>query len=126
MEYDIRFCESFKLIIGGGSGCGKTNLAVKILENAESLMVTPPKSICIFYQMHQPIYDNIRAPEGCSIQLFKGVPGDEVIDQIIENQAKPCVVLLDDFGQQLNQTIASLFQVGSRHANLCLSKYKYQ
>ena len=110
------------MIIGGGSGCGKTHLAVKIIENSKELMVKPPKSVCVFYQMHQPIYDSIQLPDDCSIELYNGVPGDEVISSIIENKPKPCLLLLDDFGQHLTQTIANLYQVGSRHGGLCSSE----
>lgn len=120
--YDIRLEKNFKAVFAGPSGSGKTILALNLLKNAEETMVEVPKSLVIFYQMDQPAYEDLKFDYPCRIRMEEGVPEKDTITDIIEKEEKPCVILMDDCGQMLNESIASLFQVGSHHGNLCLSK----
>lgn len=120
-EYDVRFQENFKVIICGGSGSGKTVLARKIIQQATDLMVEAPKSIHIFFQMDQPAYEDFNLDYECSVSFIEGIPSKECAENIIKNSPKPALILVDDAGLHLNETIAELFSVGSHHGNLCLS-----
>lgn len=120
-SFNIQFKKNFKLIMSGASGCGKSFLLKKILENASEMMEFVPKSIIYFYQMHQELYDRMSESVEIPMEFIQGMPEEETIEDILKYSAKPCLIVFDDFNQVLNKIMANLFQVGSHHGNLCLA-----
>lgn len=116
--YDIRLVDQFKIIIAGGSSSGKSVLTKRIIDNADSLMKSPPKCIFIFYQLWQPLYDQIRQDSSIPVKFIQGAPGEEDIDNVIHHPVKPCLLVLDDMQGSINRSINSLFEVHSHHANI--------
>lgn len=119
-EFNIQFKRNAKIIISGPSGCGKTRLLLKILENINTLFEVPPRSIYYFYQMHQDIFDDFKKRVNIPIKFIKGMPDEHLLEEIFNSAPKPSFLIYDDFGQNLNKTIAQLFAVGSHHGDLML------
>ena len=83
-------------------------------------MVEPPKSIFYFYQLYQPMFDELKHSLDIPVTFIQGTPDDEQIDSIIHDQRKPALLVLDDLGLALNRSIVNIFQV-SRGKTECAS-----
>lgn len=81
-------------------------------------MIEPPKLIFYFYQLYQPLFDDMKEIFGDKIRFIQGAPSDRQIEDIIEQPIKPCAVVLDDMQQSLGRTIVNLFQAGSHHGRV--------
>lgn len=92
-------------------------------------MADPPRQVFYHYQIYQqPIFDEMRntlESQGINIKFIQGVPGDEQIEDLVQSKIKPALIILDDLVQSLSRGITNLFQVGSRHARISISKNFY-
>ena len=127
LAYNIQLPKNFKVIVSGGSGSGKSTLCREILRRCHELMEDPPKEVFYYYQIYQKeLFDGIKSDLnniGIRANFIQGTPSDEELESVIESKVKPAVLILDDLQQQLTRGISNVFNVGSSHARISISKY---
>lgn len=59
----------------GHNNSRKTSNFKKLVENLQHCCPGPPLSLLtLFYDVHQPVYDELQAAAGCPVRLVQGVP----------------------------------------------------
>lgn len=117
-EYDCRFKFPFTWFVSGGTGCGKTTMVLKFLRHHKILTTNPECSNVIYcYNEWQSGFDSL-AKEDVVTEWYEGLPTMETIKEKIEPfKSTGTILVLDDFGQQLNSSYVELFTVVSHHSN---------
>jgi len=105
----IPFQTPFRLILAGPSGSGKTTFIKQLLTDKSLMMQPQPDNILWFYAEYQDWY--IDFPD---IKFIKGIPTNDVI----ENNNKAKLIILDDLFQYLNKSMTQLFACDSHHRNI--------
>ena len=110
----ISFLHPFTMCISGPTGCGKTFIVKKILQ--EQLVNPIPQRIIWVYRRWQPLYDEIRVLVHPAPEFIQGIPvdldKDEFLDPIIHN-----LIVLDDLMSvsSKDKRVTELFTEGSHH-----------
>ncbi len=119
---------SLRMVICGGSGCGKTNLMVNLLLNSgwlnyDKLYIYTTTPYQEKYNLIRQFFDNIK--KHCSYDILKFLsPQDEMIDPKHLDPNSNNVIVFDDCMQD-KQTIMSEYFTQGRHNN-CDSFYLTQ
>lgn len=119
-SFDMRLPNSFKLILSGASGTGKTMTCKRLLQHSDQLMTSPPRRIYFFFQIWQDGYEEMKRVIKTPIKFIQGAPSDDHLDEIIAHPDKGCIIILDDMQLHLTRSIVNLFQVGARHSNISI------
>lgn len=127
---DMRLKDTVRIVLGGGSGCGKTTWCANWLLSLQECMTHPPQAIFYFYKVWQPLYEKIQRALGEKIQFVQGMPQQDFLESLTEKgrgSDSPYAVCIDDFGADLGPEIVKLFQVLSRHGGIhvvvCLQSF---
>ena len=99
---------------------GKSTLARKILENAQSLFTTPPEFIVYCYNEWLPMLKDMKVALGTKFISHAGIPTREDMEKW--SDGRHFIIVLDDLQQdvQNNKDAAEMFTVGSHHKNFTL------
>ena len=117
--YDLRLKRDFRFLIVAPSQAGKTVFTKRLLEAKEQLFEVKSAYTVYFYNLYQPIFDEMKA---CVDEFRQGVPSLADIEEI----SKPYIhnggvtIVLDDFAQHVTKDIAELFSVGSHHNHVSI------
>ena len=103
----------FTCIIAGPTGCGKTQLVMKLLRYYKQMITPTPNRILWFYAIHQQ--QNFNTMKKLGVEFHEGVP---YIDLIQTNPSTHTVVVIDDLMAETNSEIMNIFTKGSHHKNI--------
>ena len=103
----IKFLANHNAIIFGQTGCGKTQLILKIIK--KKLIYPFPENIYYMYSVHQDFMNT--HPE---IKFIKGLQFNKV------DTSKPFMLVIDDLLLGINKEIAEAFIMGSHHKKISL------
>ena len=124
---DARFRTPFTWIFAGPSKCGKTTSVGKLIRNAGDMLDRPPSQIIYYYHTWQPLFDALESG-GYVDEFIQRLP---TVDEVTAKAAKKeremkglglehggTLMVIDDFGNQVNNDIVELFTVASHHHSL--------
>jgi len=121
--YDIRFKLPFTGILSGPSRCGKSTFIANVLRNMDHLYDKKPGYTICFYESWQPIYEQLRA-EGLVDEWAAMAPTKEYLLELANDYkgSGGIQVIVDDqmLKTDINADLASLFTVGSHHADISI------
>lgn len=110
MKLDHPFCS----IVVGPPRAGKTYLTIKLINNADEMLSTPPAQIFYCYSENQPAFETLPA----HVQMIHGKMD---IDKLSADPSQPKLLVLDDliidYEKDRGQDLDKLFAVGSHHLN---------
>ena len=110
----------FRMLILGGSNCGKTTFALKLVKCMDR--ATPFRFICLVYQFLQPAYNELREAYGDRFTMTDTYD-ESILTARRTNMDKPGLIILDDQAYTLcnNQSLLTLMMGQSHHLNWVLS-----
>lgn len=127
-EHDLRIETPTRIHIIGPSQSGKTEFVCKLIKYAKYMFKDvdgleeyprcfSPERILFYYNKENKVYHSI------SHLVTNWVQSPPNIDEINEfgNQFRNdggCVIIIDDYGHKLNDSILELYTVGSHHLNI--------
>ena len=113
-EIDVSIKWPFKWVLVGSSGSGKTNFALKIIENHQRLFDQTPTRVIVIYKVFQNVYNLFNNILPTS--LYK--EDDVEIEELTEGNRERLLFVCDDlyFSSKLNE-IAEQFLIKGRHQN---------
>ena len=118
MPVNLMFQAPFGMLIVGPSGSGKTTWFAQLMKHRKKLISPEPDWILLFYEEHQPIYDQLYR-EGHISQLIHGIPEDynEIRNMLVDLKAKGKTHILACFddGRQTLSSLENLYCIGSKH-----------
>ena len=100
----------FTCIVAGPTKVGKTEWTKRLVQNAASMIVPPPKRIIWCYKEWQPGYKEL---EGV-VEFLDGLPS---FDELKNSADEPKLLVLDDFMDSLKKDdrLVQLFTRGAHH-----------
>jgi len=104
----LPFVHPFTAIVAGPTSCGKTRFVFRLIDNAPTTIYPPPAKIVYCYGEYQELFRQYPR-----IQFREGLPDIEDFDG-----REPTLLIIDDLGQETNETIANMFTKGSHHRNV--------
>jgi hypothetical protein len=110
-ENEIKFPIPSGIIVSGPSSSGKTQLVLRLLENADKMFDPPPKAILWAYGEYT---DKIAELQRKGYHIHQGVPSDEIVSKM----PKPFIFVMDDLIQDIDsKRLANIFTRNSHHQN---------
>ncbi len=127
--FDVRFKNPVTVLVSGTTGSGKSTLVFEILKNANHFFHDPKcmENVILYYKEYQPIYEENKH---LITEFVNQVPTYNLVKERIEfyKNYGGSVILIDDFANELHESIRSLFGVGAHHWNaniFLLTQYLY-
>ena len=119
MPYDITFRTPFNCLVWGASGSGKTTWVRNLLKLRNFIFSTPPKKVFWFYNIHQPIYDEMKK-EGLIdelINVVKHFPTYESLTEMVSpfKNLGGSLVIFDDMMTNLSKDFEQIICNLSHH-----------
>jgi hypothetical protein len=115
--YDARLKSPATVLVAGPTQSGKSTLVANILSNGQDIFSEPRclQNVTWFYKEWQTLYDNISG-----VQFINAIPTEEHIKDIAQpfSSKGGSIIVLDDFMQQVNQDISTLFSTLAHHLNI--------
>lgn len=125
MEQDLRLKTPARILISGGSCCGKTSLIEKLLINHRNCFDKPFEEICWSYAEHaddKALFHRLKNQLDIPVQFHKGFPEEEILKNNLFSKprgAHKCLVLDDLFCQpKTSKSLLDIFSVLSHHQNI--------
>lgn len=118
--YDLRFEKDFTYIIAGPSKSGKTVHVCKFLENQDILLKGGQRKNVIYcYKEYSDRLENLKK-KGFISKFHSGLPSEDFIRKETSpfTEQGGSLIVIDDFGLELNSDINLLFTVLSHHLNI--------
>lgn len=119
--FDARLKNPSTFIVSGPSQSGKTSLVVDILKNGSTLFEDPRclQQVYYFYKQWQPKYDEMQR-SGLNVEFIQRLPNVAQIRDYATVLASSggCVMILDDFMQEVSKDISVLFSALSHHLKI--------
>jgi hypothetical protein len=109
----IPFKHTFTGIVSGPTGCGKTELIMRILLNYRESVSPLLHRLLWCYAEPQPKLELALRPIG--VEFHKGMPELSEFDGTVR-----VLLVIDDFMSECNSQITKLFTKGSHHRNLSI------
>lgn len=117
---DIRFNHPSTFILGGPSQCGKTSFTLNLLRRASHLFTDSrcTQNIVYYYKEWQDSFDMFQA-ENIVTDWVCGAPSAADFKSRTEEYKNRggSIVILDDFGQEINRDIVSIYTVLAHHTS---------
>jgi len=117
MEYskfdsnEIKFPIPSGIIVSGPSSSGKTELVLRLLENADKMFEPKPEAILWAYGEYT---EKIGQLQRKGYHVYQGVPSEEAVAKM----PKPFIFVLDDLIQDIDpKRLANIFTRNSHHQN---------
>ena len=110
-QYDVRLKCPSSSIIAGSSGCGKTSLILKILENIDVMIEKPSvkENVIYFYNNWQPLFESFRK-KGIVKEWINEAPTEEsMIAKTLGHNKSGSIVIIDDFGAEIGKDFVKIF-----------------
>lgn len=118
--FDLRFPKDFTYIVSGPSRSGKTIHVCNLIKNQDELFASGfIKNSHYFYREWQDSFDSMKK-EGLIKHWHNKLPTEDFLREIsLPFQGREgTLVIIDDFGSNLNSDISLLFTVLSHHCNI--------
>ena len=111
--FDARFRNPCSLILSGGSMAGKSTMTLRLLQNIDSHFVNPlcKKNILYFYKTWTDSYEEFSKKNIVRSWRSHLPTSQELIDSCLPYKEEGSVVVLDDWGLDLDKATTELFQV---------------
>ena len=121
-ENAFMFRHPFTMLLAGPTSCGKTTWMKHLLQQAESMITSPPEKILWFYKRWQPAYTDLQETVPC-IKFVQGIKQRDPDGQ-------PTLYIYDDLMKDTtkNVDVCEMYTEGSHHCNLsviCLLQNLY-
>lgn len=110
------FHPCFTICVTGCTGSGKTSLVFKLLSQSSIMFLNePPSKILYCYNVYQSMFQNMEKTIE-NIEFFRGLPGEEKINELSKNK-KHNIIVLDDLMQEICNDVEmeKLFTQKSHH-----------
>jgi DNA polymerase III delta prime subunit len=118
--YDIRFKNPSSFILAGPSQSGKTTFALNLLRQIDDMFTTPQcgQNVIYYYKEWQDTLADFKA-ENIVHQWVNDLPSvDDFKERTLPYKDNGgSIVIIDDFAQNLNADIATIFTVLCHHYN---------
>lgn len=98
----------FTAMISGPTGSGKTQFALRLIDNASTLIKPLPRNIIWCYGIFQSMFKRIK-----NVQFMQGIPN---ITDFDENTST--LLIIDDLMDDVNSSTSQIFTKGSHHRNI--------
>ena len=118
--YDARFKNPSSIVCAGGSSCGKTTLVLSILRDAHVLFEDPrcSQNIIYYYREYQPKFDEFKKENIVREWVPKLPTVEDVKEKTLPYKHRGgSIIVIDDWGEDLNKDISTIFSVISHHTN---------
>jgi len=116
--FDLRLKNPSSFILAGSSQCGKTTFTLKLLKNIPKMFQDPrcQQNVLYFYKEWQDSYEKFK-DENIVSEWINRLPTVEDVKEKTHHYKENggSVIVIDDFAQQLNKDIASIFTVLCHH-----------
>ncbi len=116
--YDVRFKNPGTILVSGNTGSGKSTLVFEILKHPNYFFQDPRcmRNVILYYKEYQPIYEENK---NLISEFINQVPTYNLVKERVEfyKNIGGSVILIDDFANELHESIRSLFGVGAHHWN---------
>lgn len=99
----------FTCIISGPTGCGKTQLTLRLIRHAQEMIQPAPDTIVWCYGIYQSAFDSVQG-----VRFQEGLPN---VDSDF-NKDEHTLLILDDLMHETNNSIMTIFTRGSHHRNI--------
>ena len=96
------------MILSGASGCGKSFWILKLISEANNIIIPQPERIIYCYAEYQPMFDDFT-----NVQFIEGLPEMNLFDG-----KQPTLLVLDDLMSATNDNVSDLFTRISHHHNV--------
>ena len=120
MYHDMRFKNPTSFILAGPSQSGKTTFALNLLRQIDELFVTPEcqQNIIYYYKEWQDTLANVQQ-ENLVQQWVNALPTVDDFKErtLLHKETGGSIVIIDDFAQNLNADIVTIFSVLCHHYN---------
>jgi hypothetical protein len=103
------FRSPFTAVVSGPTQCGKSALVLRIIDNADSMIVPPPQRILYCYGEYQASFDAFRE----KVEFVEGLPSPERFDGRLHT-----LLVLDDLMAEADESVANIFTKISHHRNV--------
>ena len=118
MPVNMTFQAPFGMLIVGPSGSGKTTWFAQLMKHRKLLISPEPDWILLFYEEHQPIYDQLYR-DGHISELVQGIPEDynTIRNMLVDlrNKGKKHILACFDDGRETLSSLENLYCIGSKH-----------
>jgi hypothetical protein len=126
--FDVKFKNPASILVSGCTGSGKSTLVFNMLKypsyffsNMECM-----KTVVLYYKEYQDIYDEF---QHLITEFINESPTYESVrDKVEFCKEQGSIVIIDDFADDLDPSVRSLFGVGAHHFNshiFLLTQYLY-
>lgn len=102
------FKHPFTAVIAGPTGCGKTQLTLKLIDNCKSIITPQPQNVMWCYGIYQSAFNGQK-----NIYFNQGLPDIKTFDPNIRN-----LLIIDDLMHEADESVAQIFTKGSHHYNI--------
>ncbi len=101
----------FTAIVAGPTGCGKTQLCMKLIKHSQTLIDPSPQRIVWCYGVWQDAFENCDTV----IEFYEGIPDVSIFDK-----SQRTLLILDDLMSEVSKsdTAENIFTRGSHHCNI--------
>lgn len=118
---DFRFQHPTRFFVSGPSGSGKTTWVLNVIRMAEWLFCDPrcKQNVIYFYKEYDEKNFNLAKEDGCVQHWVNEKPTVDMFKQATEpfKNSGGSIVLIDDFGTQIDKDFSEIFQVTSGKFN---------
>lgn len=105
---DVRLKHPFTCTIAGPTGSGKTRFVLRLIKNANRLIVQPPEDILYCYGEFQPLFAELN-----DVEFHEGLPSVDRFDG-----RRRVLLIIDDLMNEADQNVCNLFTKLSHHRNV--------
>ena len=119
--FDARLRNPSTFIVSGPSQSGKTSLVLDLIINGGQLFEDSRclQKIYYFYKQWQPKYDQM-SKSSLNVEFIQRLPNVAQIRELanVYSAIGGCIMVLDDFMQEVSKDISVLFSALSHHMNI--------
>ena len=117
---DVEFCHPSTWLVCGPSSSGKTTFVTKLIQNYCPMFGDDKRrNLLFFYKQWQPSYEKILANTFFKVTFINAPPTEDgIVEYARPFQKTGCFVIIDDFMQNLDKSMSSIFTTHAHHLNI--------
>ena len=107
-NFNADFTSPFSCLISGPSSSGKSTFIKKLIDLSSTHITPPPQRIVYVYSEWQPLFEGMK-----NVEFKKSIPSLQEFEKF-----QYSLLIIDDFMNEVNETISKFFTKGSHHRNI--------